>query len=109
MLVEDCDCFGEAEQEWNLQKLYSDLADVTGKNLTTRQKKLLRGLLCGYSPREIASIGYKRPNSKSILPDLSLLYRHIEQLVTNNANPPLVTWGHVRPLLEKAGYRKRFA
>jgi hypothetical protein len=99
--------FDDAENEWDLQRLYLDLAEVVGKELAPRQKKLLRGLLCGYSPKEIAWIGYQNPNSKSILPDLSMLYRHIENLVFNSmGNLPLVTWGHVRPLLEKAGYRK---
>jgi len=110
MLTEDHDCFDEVRQEWDLQSLYSDLAEIIKKNLTGRQKKLLHGLLCGYSPKEIALIAYRKSDSKSILPDLSVLYRYIEQLVsTNTDNPPSVSWGRVRPLLEKAGYRKRFA
>lgn len=100
------DSFNEAEEEWDLERLYLDLAEVIGKNPTARQKKLLRGLLCGYSPKEIAWIGYKKSNSRSILSELSMLYTYIEHLVTSSlGNSPSVTWGRVRPLLEKVGYR----
>ena len=53
--------FSEAEETWNLQQLYSDLTTAKQRyrasnrqRLTRTEKTHLRGLLCGYSPSEIA-------------------------------------------------------
>jgi DNA-binding NarL/FixJ family response regulator len=55
------DLFAEAATNWDLQKLYKDLAVAKGEfaphkrgGLTETEKKHLRGLLCGYSPAEMA-------------------------------------------------------
>ena len=46
--------FKLAENEWDLENLYEDLGSAKGKNLTPMEKSHLRGLLCGFSPAEIA-------------------------------------------------------
>jgi len=46
--------FSQAEQQWDLETLYIDLASAKGRRLTPVEKLHLRGLLCGYSPAEIA-------------------------------------------------------
>ena len=44
--------FIEAKNNWELERLYIDLASPKGKSLTPVEKKLLRGLLCGFSPEQ---------------------------------------------------------
>ena len=53
--------FSEAANNWDLERLYRDLAEAkhkcaprARKGLTEREKLYLRGLLCGYSPAEMA-------------------------------------------------------
>ena len=53
--------FAEAANNWDLERLYRDLAEAkqkfaprARKGLTEREKLYLRGLLCGYSPAEMA-------------------------------------------------------
>lgn len=58
--------FLEARHNWNLEKLYTDLAAAKGKGLTPVEKKFLRGLLCGYSPAEIAAQVYQSGNSSAV-------------------------------------------
>ncbi len=41
--------FAQAEENWDLEKLYTDLAKAKGKNLTRVEKLHLCGLLCGLS------------------------------------------------------------
>ncbi|WP_332959431.1 hypothetical protein [Microcoleus sp. AR_TQ3_B6] len=55
------DLFAEAATNWALQKLYKDLAVAKRefaphmrRGLTEAEKTHLRGLLCGYSPAEMA-------------------------------------------------------
>jgi hypothetical protein len=57
------DPFAEAELTWELERLYKDLAAVKGKRLWSTEKRYLRGLLCGYSPEEIAGKLYRQPSS----------------------------------------------
>jgi hypothetical protein len=61
--------FDRAEIEWNLDQLYGDLAIAKdkisfnlhySKELTETEKLHLRGLLCGYSPTEIATKLFKK-------------------------------------------------
>ena len=46
--------FSQAALHWKLETLYDDLSSAKGKRLTPVEKLHLRGLLCGYSPAEIA-------------------------------------------------------
>lgn len=100
--------FTEAANSWNLEKLYIDLAAAKGKSLTPVEKKILRGLLCGYSPAEIAEIMYQTQNSNAVRVYLSNgLYKYIEELLIRKTNNliKVKTWSRVIQLLEKAGYK----
>ncbi|QSJ17088.1 NACHT domain-containing protein [Nostoc sp. UHCC 0702] len=101
--------FVEAKNNWELEKLYVDLASTKGKALTTVEKKFLRGLLCGYSPAEIAAIVYQSRNSSTVRVYLSNgLYKYLEEMLSNQTghSVKVKNWSRVIHLLEKAGYKK---
>lgn len=101
--------FTEAENNWSLEKLYMNLASAKGKALTPVEKTLLRGLLCGYSPAEIAKKVYQTDNSSTVRVYLSNgLYKYIEEmLIRQQRNPVKIqNWSRVTQLLEKAGYKR---
>ena len=94
--------FTEAEKNWNLEKLYEDLRGKKQKVLTDTEKCHLRGLLCGYSPQEIAK---ERVIEVGTINDAlsKTLYRYIEGLL--NSEKKIRHWSHVTDFLEKAGYK----
>ena len=101
--------FIEAKNNWDLEKLYVDLASAKGKALTPVEKKFLRGLLCGFSPAEIASKVYKTRSSSTVRVYLSNgLYKYIEEMLSNQASDSIKVknWSRVTQLLEKAGYKQ---
>ncbi|WP_413175496.1 NB-ARC domain-containing protein [Anabaena azotica] len=103
--------FLEAQKNWNLDKLYVDLASAKRKALTPVEKKLLRGLLCGCSPAEIAKKVYQSSSSSTVRVYLSNgLYKYIEDMLSNQAGCliKVKNWSHVTHLLEKAGYKKNW-
>ncbi|MBD2385609.1 NB-ARC domain-containing protein [Cylindrospermum sp. FACHB-282] len=103
--------FIEAKNNWELEKLYVDLASVKGKALTPVEKKFLRGLLCGCSPAEIASIVYKSRSSSTVRVYLSNgIYKYIEEMLSNQVghSVKVKSWSRVTHLLEKAGYKKNW-
>lgn len=92
--------FNQAKHQWDLERLYNDLASVKGKNLTPMEKLHLRGLLCGYSPVEIAEKLYKE--LRGIETDLSAtVYRYIKGLV----NKKIENWRNVSEYLEQTNYK----
>ena len=100
--------FIEAIYNWKLEKLYIDLASAKNRGLTPVEKKILRGLLCGYSPREIADIIYKSSSSSSVRVYLSNgLYKYIEIMLYSQTsqNVKINHWSRVTKLLEEAGYK----
>ncbi|MUL35113.1 NB-ARC domain-containing protein [Gloeocapsopsis dulcis] len=100
--------FTAAEELWNLEKLYIDLAKAKEKSLTAVEKSLLRGLLCGYSPAEIARIIYQNRSSSTVRVYLSNgLYKYIEEMLSFQTGDfvKIQNWSRVVQLLEKAGYR----
>ncbi len=101
--------FIEAKNNWDLEKLYIDLASAKGKGLTPVEKKFLRGLLCGFSPAEIANKVYKTRSSSTVRVYLSNgLYKYIEEMLSKQASDSIKVknWSRVTQLLEKAGYKK---
>jgi hypothetical protein len=101
--------FIEAKNNWELEKLYVDLASAKGKALTPVEKKFLRGLLCGFSPAEIANAVYKSRSSSTVRVYLSNgLYKYIEDMLSNQEGNSIKVknWSRVTQLLEKAGYKK---
>ncbi len=51
--------FKEADIHWDLERLLNDLAEVNGKSLTFTEQLTLRGLLCGFTPAELAEMWTK--------------------------------------------------
>jgi NACHT domain len=101
--------FKTAETFWQLEKLYLDLAKVKGKGLTPLEKKILQGLLCGYSPSEIAERIYHNRNSTSVRVYLSnSLYKYLQELLIRQNQPEtrISHWSSITNLLERAGYQK---
>lgn len=100
--------FTEAAYNWKLEKLYVDLASAKNKGLTPVEKKILRGLLCGYSPGEIADIIYKSSSSSSVRVYLSNgLYKYIEVMLYSQTSQKVKInhWSRVTKILEEAGYK----
>jgi len=102
--------FSEASQYWEIDKLYLDLADVSGKALSPSGKKFLRGILCGYSREEIAKkLKYQSKDiSATVRQTLSKeVYPAIENLVNsgNKINWRKTSKNSVSQLLKD--YRKK--
>lgn len=103
--------FAQATTDWDLERLYTDLASAKQKvaphkkkGLTDVEKLHLRGLLCGYSPSEIASQLIK--TAKGVEVDLSnTLYRYAETLTGRPLNT-LENWRNIVDWLEVGGYRQ---
>ena len=74
-----------------------------GKALTPTEKQHLRGLLCGYSPAEIAETLSKNP--KGIAVDFcNTLYQYVKNLV-GKADEKVENWRKICEWLEEAGYK----
>lgn len=101
--------FTVSAKYWQLEKIYIDLAAVKGKGLTPLEKTFLQGLLCGYSPAEIAACVYRDRSSNSVRVYLSKgLYKYIQELLfmKSGAQVRIKHWGSVTNLLSQAGYKK---
>ncbi len=97
------DPFAQAANHWDLDTLYTDLASAKGKRLTPTEKLHLRGLLCGYSPTEIAEKLGK--NVKGVETDLcATLYRYVKSLVDKGSDK-IDNWRNITEWLEEAGYQ----
>ena len=95
--------FNQAALHWDLDTLYTDLASAKGKRLTPMEKLHLRGLLCGFSPAEIAEQLGK--NVKGVKTDLCVtLYRYVKSLV-DKLDARIESWREVTEWLEEAGYK----
>src|SRR5919202_1128610 len=102
--------FAQAATDWDLERLYTDLASAKQKvaphkkkGLTEVEKLHLRGLLCGYSPAAIAAKLVK--GVKGVEVDLcNTLYRYAETLTGRPLNT-LENWRDIVEWLEVAGYR----
>ena len=97
--------FVQATNYWDLETLYTDIASAKGKRLTPVEKLHLRGLLCGYSPAEIAERLNK--NVKGVEVDLSnTLYKYIKSLV-DKSDEKVENWINITEWLEEAGYKSQ--
>lgn len=95
--------FTQAANHWDLETLYADLASTKGKRLTPVEKLHLRGLLCGYSPSEIAEKLGK--NVKGVETDLcATLYRYVKSLV-DKCDEKVENWRNIAEWLDDAGYK----
>lgn len=97
------DLLNQAVKEWDLQTLYGDLAFTKGKPLTPTEKLHLRGLLCGYSPSDIADKLHK--NSNGVETDLcASIYRYVKSLL-DKCDERIDNWRKVIEWLEESGYK----
>jgi hypothetical protein len=95
--------FTQAANDWDLETLYADLASAKGKRLTPVEKLHLRGLLCGYSPAEIAEKLNK--SVKGVGVDLcQTLYQYVKNLV-DRGEEKIENWRNISEWLEEAGYK----
>lgn len=99
--------FNEAANHWDLETLYTDLASAKGKRLTPTEKLHLRGLLCGYSPAEIAEKLNKSVRGVEV--ELcNTLYQYVKSLV-GKCNEKVENWRNITEWLQEAGYKTQFA
>lgn len=97
--------FTQAVNHWDLETLYADLASAKGKRLTPVEKLHLRGLLCGYSPAEIAERLGK--DVKGVETDLcATIYRYVKSLL-DKCHEKIGNWRNITEWLEDAGYKIR--
>ncbi|MEH2112010.1 helix-turn-helix transcriptional regulator [Nostoc sp.] len=97
--------FMQAENQWDLETLYSDLSSVKGKRLTPVEKRHLQGLLCGFSPAEIAEKLGK--NGKGVETDLcATVYRYVKSLL-DKSDEKLENWRNISEWLDDAGYKNQ--
>ncbi|MGB7272340.1 MAG: hypothetical protein WBC69_03530 [Geitlerinemataceae cyanobacterium] len=95
--------FTQAEQQWDLETLYLDLASAKGRRLTPVEKLHLRGLLCGYSPAEIADKLHK--SVKGVEAEVSVsVYRYVKSLI-GKCTEKVENWRNITEWLEDAGYK----
>jgi hypothetical protein len=94
--------FHQAEQQWDLERLYRDLASAKGRPLTKVEKLHLRGLLCGHSPAEIAN--HLNKEIHSVESSLSAtIYSPVKDL--SSVGKKIQNWQNVSRYLEDAGYK----
>jgi tetratricopeptide (TPR) repeat protein len=91
--------FAEAHQSWNLTKLYRDVAIIKGLPMTDWEKTCLRGLLCRYSPKAIASKTYW--TSSSLRTELS---RRLYPCIASLTNKEQIAWHKIADDLAQMGY-----
>lgn len=97
--------FAQAENYWDLENLYIDLASAKGKNLTPIEKRHLRGLLCRCSPSEIAEKLNK--SLKGLEVDLSnTIYSYVKTLI-NRSDEKVENWRNICQWLEESGYKSQ--
>ncbi len=101
--------FKEAADSWDLENLYRGVAQTKQFNktkeakLTSVEKAILRGLLCGYSPKKIATELHWTYGSLNV--ELTKgLYRYIETLTDHDVNT-IRNWRNIAQWLEEAGYK----
>jgi NB-ARC domain len=96
--------------EWNLDKLYPVLSRAkdniyphSNSGLTPTEKLHLLGLLCGYSPAEIAKQLVINPQGLNVALSKTI-YRYVEDLTGHDLNS-IDNWRQVVEWLDTAGYR----
>jgi len=93
---------------WHLDTLYQDLARIKRKNLSNREKQWLKGLLLGYSPKEMSNLLLGASDSDAIRPALAQnLYPLIKALMYEQTGQEIQPGRCCLPIVfERLGYRK---
>lgn len=102
--------FAEAANYWDLERLYKALAEAkkqivphARRGLTEREKLFLRGLLCGYSPAEIARKLVQSRKGVEVYMSKTL-YQYLRTM-SDVPNEKVGHWRNINNLLEEAGYK----
>lgn len=95
--------FIQAVHSWDVETLYTDLASAKGKRLTPVEKLHLRGLLCGYSPAEIAEKLGKSVKGVEV-EFCNSLYQYVKHLV-GKRDEKVENWRNICEWLQDAGYK----
>ncbi|GAB4276792.1 MAG: hypothetical protein Fur0025_02270 [Oscillatoriaceae cyanobacterium] len=102
--------FGEAAQHWDLERLYQALGEAkrkmsprSRKGLTATERLYLRGLLCGYSPAEMARKLFQSTKGLEVYMSKTL-YQYFKSLV-DVPSEKLGNWRNILSGLEDAGYK----
>jgi len=95
--------FAQADEDWDLKRLYADLTSTKGKPLSPVEKQHLCGLLCGYSPASMAERLHKSVGGLEVNLCKSL-YQYVKTLV-NRGNEKVENWRKISDWLEEAGYK----
>ncbi|MGK7951198.1 MAG: NB-ARC domain-containing protein [Xenococcaceae cyanobacterium] len=101
--------FQQAVNNWDLENLYVKLAQAKQisrtreTKLTSTEKAILRGLLCGYSPKQIATELHWTYGSLNV--ELTKgIYRYVETLTNHDLNT-IRNWRNIAQWLEADGYK----
>ena len=95
--------FAKAKAEWDFALLEADLVSAKGRHLTPVEKLHLQGLLCGYSPAEIAEKLGK--SASGVETDLSAsIYRYVKSLLLK-PDEKISNWRNIIEWLDEAGYK----
>ncbi|MFB2981169.1 helix-turn-helix transcriptional regulator [Microseira sp. BLCC-F43] len=104
--------FAEAANHWDLERLYADLAEAkrqvsprARKGLTEREKLYLRGLLCGYSPAEMARKLIQSPKGVEVYV-CKTLYQYFKNMA-DVPNEKVGNWRNINNWLDEAGYKTK--
>ena len=103
--------FLEAYDNWNLELLFQNLANIKQIDISRQaklspvEKAMLRGLLAGYSPKEIANSLHWTSASVSVALSKGV-YRYVE-ILTNRDSNSLKSWHDIAKWLEEAGYKDK--
>lgn len=107
MMSNIADIFTEVAEHWDLDTLYDDVASGKGRRLTPVEKLHLRGLLCGYSPAEIAEKLYK--TVKGVESELcTTIYVYVKNLLGKQSEK-VENWRNITEWLEQAGYKNNIS
>jgi hypothetical protein len=93
--------FAEADNSWDLERLYTDLGKAKGRTLSPTEKLYLRGILCGYSPAEIAKNCHKSAGGVKVYLSTTV-YQYVKIIVSKEK---VKNWTKIREWLEIAGYK----
>jgi hypothetical protein len=99
--------FQEAEARWDLERLLDDLAEVNGDSLTATEQLILRGLLCGYTPAELAAMRVKDKRGQQTNVSRGVR-RYVKKLMRAKGVevPERLNSVKMLALLKKTGYKK---
>ena len=103
--------FTNVDQNWDLDKIYQQLNTTKqikfkGGELNNLEKTILRGLLCGYSPKNIAN-KMQGESAQYIINLVWKIERYIQESTQQYRNIELNSNRYIRNSLIEAGYHKK--